>query len=85
MSTIISIAGITAAIWLALIPVLILAEIKRQGAARNADALKIITLLVNLQAGTAPASGAGGGVHKDRRGAVKDDTTNQSGLHIGRL
>lgn len=57
MSTIITllgIAGFIAAIWLALVPALILGELRRQGAARSADALKIITLLVAIQQGFPP-------------------------------
>ncbi len=60
MSTLITMAwiiGIIWSVWVALLPWHILCELKRQGAAREAEALKIISLLARI-AGSVPDKAA---------------------------
>ncbi len=56
IATMLGLAGIIGAVWLAVIPVQILNEIKRQGAAREAEAVRITALLRVIARGEKPAA-----------------------------
>lgn len=55
-STLLGIAAFIGGVWLTIVPVLILNEIKRQGSAREAEALRITALLRVIARGDKPAA-----------------------------
>lgn len=56
IATMLGLAGIIGAVWLAVVPVQILNEIRRQGAAREAEAVRITALLQMIARGDRPAA-----------------------------
>ncbi|HOR97073.1 MAG TPA: hypothetical protein PLZ74_01730 [Kiritimatiellia bacterium] len=59
MGTLILLLGAFISAWLAFVPCKILLEIRRQGAAREAEALRVVALLVSIDsrlAGSPPAA-----------------------------
>lgn len=55
ITTMLGLAGMIGAVWLMIIPVQILNEIKRQGAAREAEAVRITALLRIIASGAKAA------------------------------
>ena len=55
LGTLLGLIGVIGAVWLAIIPVQILNEIKRQGAAREAEAVRITALLRIIASGAKAA------------------------------
>ncbi len=55
-STLFGLVALIGGVWLTIVPVLILNEIKRQGAAREAEAMRITALLRVIARGDKPAA-----------------------------
>ena len=73
IATMLGLAGMIGAVWLMIIPVQILNEIKRQGAAREAEAVRITALLRMIASGAKAAPFQSAADEPEQLQSVLDD------------